>query len=104
MAETLYFERKVDPRYEGEDLRIENVGVNKFRLYTGENSDFDFDNRMKQERFDANFISALNEALDDEHQLDVRDRDVERAMNDLRRSLEQGSNVIQFRITFRMQN
>ena len=103
MADTLYFERKVDSRFEGEDVQIENIGVNKFRLYTGAKDDFDFNNRMKQERFDSNFIAALNEASDDEHQLDVRDREVQHALNDVRRALEHDSKMIKFRITFRMQ-
>ncbi len=104
MADTLYFERRVDPRYEGEDLRIEKTGVDRFRLYTGETSDFDFNNRMKMERFDGNFIDALNQQLDDDKNLDVRDRDVERALDDVRRSLEHDSKSIKFKITFRMQN
>lgn len=101
MSETLIFERKIDSRFEGEDVRVEKTGTNKFRLYTGADDDFDFDNRMKMERFDRNFISALNEQLDEE-ELDVRDRDVERRMDDLRRQLERGASRIKFKITFRM--
>lgn len=103
MAETLYLERVVDPRFEGEDVRIENRGVNKFRLYTGAAGDFDFNNRLKQERFDSNFVAALNGALGGQQQLDVRDREVMHALSSVRRDLEHDAKLIKFRVTFRMQ-
>lgn len=102
MRDTLFFERKVDSRFEGEDVRIERLGTNKYRLWTGSDDDFDFDNRMKWERFDEKFIEAFNQAVDEKHQLEVTDREVQMALRDLRKALERGKNTIKFKVTFRM--
>lgn len=104
MREVLFFERKVNPRFEGEDVRIEQLGTSKFRLWTGSEEDFDFGNRMKRERFEENFINALNQVLDENRQLEVRDREVQISLKEFMKNLERGQSTIKFKITFRIQN
>ncbi len=102
MRNIFIFERKIESRLGGERVRMEKIGVNKFRLYTGETDDFDFNNTMRREQFDRNFVDALNKALREDNQLDIEDRDVERSMDGVRESLERDDNKITFKITFRM--
>ncbi|MEA1926448.1 MAG: hypothetical protein U9M90_04420 [Patescibacteria group bacterium] len=102
MSKTFIFERKIEFRLGGENVRMERIGVNKIRLYTGKTDNFDFNNTMRREQFDRNFINALNQVLKEDKQLDIEDRDVERRMDGVRESLERDDNKIIFKITFRM--
>jgi len=103
MSDEYYFDRKIDSRFEGEDVRLEKMGVRRYRIYTGSTEDFDFRNTMKRDRFDQAFIGELNGQLDKDEVLDLRDRDVQIALDEVRRSLGAGKMQFRFKITSRMQ-
>jgi hypothetical protein len=98
MSEILKFQRRTENGYDGEKLKIEKTGTNSFRITTGGAGEFDFRNRIKAQRFDAEFISQLNRFLPQETQLRLQDREVYDGLNELRRKLETDAKYFDFRI------
>ena len=80
------------------NLTLEKTGEDTYRITTGEPEEHDFSNRMRQEKFDADFVSKYNSMCEQEDQFELRSRDAYRALSELRKRLERGDSEIRLKV------
>ncbi len=98
MAKYIKLRRIVYNRYNGNQFEIEKIGEDTYRITTGEPEEHDFQNRIKAERFDGEFIRKFNVASEQEDQFDLRSSDAYRVLTELRKKLERGDNDIRLKV------
>lgn len=98
MTKYIKLRRRVYDRYDGDQLEIERIGEDTYRITTGEPEEHEFQNRIRAERFDDEFVSKLNAVSEHEDQFDLRGKDAYRVLTDLRKKLERGDSEIRLKV------
>lgn len=98
MSKHVYFRRRVDSRLRGDEVKIEKVGEDTYRITTGEPEEHDFRNEIKSGRFRENFAREFDSASEEEDSYRLEGKDSHNNLEDFQKKLERGEEEISFKV------
>lgn len=98
MSKHVYFRRRVDSRLQGDEVKIEKVGEDSYRITTGEPTEHDFKNKIKADRFRENFAREFDGVSEQEDSYRLEGKDSLNNLKDFQKRLEEGEEEISFKV------
>lgn len=99
MARKVNFEREIDLGLGSDEVKIEKIGENSYKVVTGSPDKHGFSRSGDRRRaFDRNFIDEFNQVADHDDRFRRSPSSAGRSMKSLRSGLEGGESSISFKV------